>query len=58
MYTLLMRKQRAAGRAFWFAVLLLGGTAAANSGAPDCRSQSAAVAWTGDDDPDEGGQAA
>ena len=58
MYTLIVRIQRAAGRAFWLAVLLLGGAASADSGAAFDRSQPAAVAWIGDDDPDEGGQAA
>lgn len=58
MYTLLVRTQRAAGRAFRLAVLVLGGANAAAGRVAKGPAQPATVAWISDDDPDEGGQAA
>ncbi|WP_445372351.1 hypothetical protein ACH518_06825 [Methylomonas sp. HW2-6] len=58
MYRLLVGKQRAAGRAFWLAVLVIGGANATAGWVATGPAQSVTVAWTSDEDPDAGGQAA
>lgn len=58
MFTPCNYKQRAVGRAFWLAILVLGGATLPVYGPVANPLLQACVAWADDDDPDEGGQLA
>lgn len=58
MHTSFIYRDRAVGRAFWLAILLLAGAAAAYHAGEANQPLPAVLAWGSDEDPDAGGESA